>query len=114
MNLKFFTTALLATGATAGDKSWRQVLEDQKNAAKLTADLHYRKALEDQKNLVKNVYKKIADLDRLSGLEFRKAVEHQQNLIQKIKDRQNMAAKKWDEAEFVRRLERKTKKFSPT
>ena len=76
MNLKFFTTALLATWATAG----RQSLEVQKNAAK-----------------------KIAGLHRFVDLHHRQGIEDKKNAAKEIEDRyrfaSNMADKKWGEAD---------------
>ena len=76
MNLKFFTTALLATGATAG----RQGFDVQKNAAE-----------------------KIAGLHRFVDLHYRQGIEDKKNAAKEIEDRyrfaSNMADKKWGEAD---------------
>ena len=57
MNLKFFTIALLATGATAGRKGF----EVEKNVAKKIADLHRFVDLHHGQDYRQNAAKKIAD-----------------------------------------------------
>ena len=78
MNLKFFTTALLATGATAG----RQGFKVQKNAAKYIADLHRFVDLHHRHHEGQNVAKKV-----------------QKDVAKKIADQHRFAAKKWGEAD---------------